>query len=339
VSTRAIIAWGRLEDWVGRYHHLDGYPAGLGKGLWNAYHGPFGKNLEAMRKVLFLDHLAGWSNIIDADWALEPGWVDWVAEQERDNRPRCYCHGGRRETEQTLASGGTDFAGAEWCYVLDIGAKTMAVLERMEGGSHAFTFFGIDPRIADWRLCEVVALDGPEPDWESIKWKGRIMDRLPERLTYHAAGYGVAFRVWGAEFGGVEIVGGLPLLVPRPGRPDPIEEFGRGVALLAGTQAEAFAFGDAVYEDLRERSASMAMYHARVLAGEPEEGHVDTLTVFDAMGVIARVLVQGHHEAIVMVAHALQNGPGYLTMEDIDALLAEEPGGEGEDEPADEEEG
>ena len=71
----------------------------------------------------------------------------------------------------------------EWAYVFDEEARTMAVVERVRvsgveeavpAGVHAVGFGGTlgthpDTGARDdaWRVRAVVALDGPEPDWET----------------------------------------------------------------------------------------------------------------------------------------------------------------------------
>jgi len=174
--------------------------------------------------------------------------------------------------------------------------------------------------------------------------EGRIMEeRLPERLAYHAAGYGVAFRAWGADFQGVVIgADDMPRLLPKSKPCTAMELFGYGMTFLAGVEAEAFAFDGLVHGELQKYSHSMAHWQARVFPQglvQADSDILDILDVFDAMHGIARALVHRYCKAIAIAADILQNEPKCLTPEDIDALLAEEPGGEGEDEPEDEEEG
>jgi hypothetical protein len=76
---------GSIGRWVGGnpvrffsvYHHWDSYPSGLGKTLWDLYHGYFKEDLEAMLKVLIDDHPAGWSSINGADFNLPAGYSEW----------------------------------------------------------------------------------------------------------------------------------------------------------------------------------------------------------------------------------------------------------------------
>jgi hypothetical protein len=76
MSTRSVIAKPVGDGWEGRYHHWDGYPAGVGAELFHLYHNVFGHSVERMRKVLIDQHPAGWSTIIGADWRLAPGYSD-----------------------------------------------------------------------------------------------------------------------------------------------------------------------------------------------------------------------------------------------------------------------
>jgi len=174
MSTRAIIARPDPDHgWAGRYHHWGGYPKGLGRSLWQALNGHWRGDVAAMLKVLLDDHPAGWSCIVDVDWSLEPGWcANW---QDGDNarRPECYCHGARQDPPRPWLYPHQD-AGAEWVYVLDADARTMAVYEGRTGdGAHAVGAFGINPARDRWALCATFDLDGPEPDWVRLTQGGR----------------------------------------------------------------------------------------------------------------------------------------------------------------------
>lgn len=155
MSTRAAIARPAADGgWEGRYHHFDGYPTGLGKALFDLYHGHFNRDVRAMQKFLIDDHPAGWSSIIGTDFTLPPGF-------NRGNQPKCYCHGDRSEGPfEPLRCKGSDHHGdhcdgsecdpvwIEWAYVL--GPEGMAVY----GHGH--------------RLLTSVAWSDT-PDWEAIR--------------------------------------------------------------------------------------------------------------------------------------------------------------------------
>lgn len=79
MATRGAIA--RLRSceplvFAGAYHHWDSYPTGLGKTLWELYHGHFQKDLEAMLQTLIDAHPAGWSSIHSSDFSQTPGFVE-----------------------------------------------------------------------------------------------------------------------------------------------------------------------------------------------------------------------------------------------------------------------
>lgn len=87
MSTRAVIARmsnGNPLKFVGRYHHWDGYPSGLGAELYGLYRGHFDRDLDRMLAVLLDEHPAGWSTINDADWTLPIGFKD-----RNDPKIRC----------------------------------------------------------------------------------------------------------------------------------------------------------------------------------------------------------------------------------------------------------
>jgi hypothetical protein len=76
MGTRSIIARAKGDGWEGRYHHWDGYPSGLGAGLYDHYHRSFGRNLKRMLEVLIDEHPSGWSTINGADFSLPIGFQD-----------------------------------------------------------------------------------------------------------------------------------------------------------------------------------------------------------------------------------------------------------------------
>jgi len=151
MATRGIIARKTPEGWSGVYHHWDSYPSGLGQTLYRLYHGYFQRNLAAMLCVLIDEHRAGWSNINGVDFSKAPGW------SEEQDRPCCYCHGGRNEPAQALITMQSDTLGAEYAYALDEGRRTM----------HVFAWWG-DGEVFSWRQIAVVDLDGPEPEWGKV---------------------------------------------------------------------------------------------------------------------------------------------------------------------------
>ena len=79
MSTRGVIARQNGSGFIGRYHHWDSYPEGLGKTLYDwAQRMP----LDRMLHILLDEHPAGWSTIVDTDPTLDPGYVE-VNDDER----------------------------------------------------------------------------------------------------------------------------------------------------------------------------------------------------------------------------------------------------------------
>ncbi len=191
MATRGAIA--RLTHvlplhWAGRYHHWDGYPTGLGKGLWELFHGYFGCDVDRMLGVLIDEHPAGWSTILGADFRLKPGWGtasdnDANAKvEEQGCNPCCYCHGGRSEEAWLVTDENASGSGVEWAYVFTSvfahnGAMdseerlcTMFVLSSyFDSGEKMIGMFGMGDPKAHWRIAAVVDLQGAEPDWECIE--------------------------------------------------------------------------------------------------------------------------------------------------------------------------
>jgi len=81
MSTRGVIARPNGDGFVGRYHHWDSYPSGLGRTLYRwAQQMP----LDQMLKMLIDEHPAGWSTIVGSDPSLTPGYVN-----DHDPERRC----------------------------------------------------------------------------------------------------------------------------------------------------------------------------------------------------------------------------------------------------------
>jgi hypothetical protein len=63
MSTRAVIARQTDPDdpgcWEGRYHHWDGYPSGLGRALWHAYHSIFIKTCRGCSPICWTRRTPG----------------------------------------------------------------------------------------------------------------------------------------------------------------------------------------------------------------------------------------------------------------------------------------
>lgn len=175
MSTRSTIARvSRSPDgftFRGAYHHWDGYPTALGKTLFEAYHGHFGRDVKRMLQFLIDEHPAGWSSINQADFALPAGF-------DAKGGPKCYCHGSRSEgphvvTEKTAAG-----CGCEWAYLFDEEKNRMYVCSAFHrDGNKAIGYFGCGDENAQWLPVANVDLNGAEPDWEAIDSEGTTARR------------------------------------------------------------------------------------------------------------------------------------------------------------------
>jgi len=135
VSTRGCIARVHGDGFRGVYHHFDAYPQALGKKLFDLAQT---RDLSDMARELIDDHPAG-----------------WIALGER-----CICHGEDPEGPMVV----TDQENSDWvqwAYAFDEATRTMGVFRHLAS--------------RQWRLCEVVPLDGPEPDWNLIEAIARRM--------------------------------------------------------------------------------------------------------------------------------------------------------------------
>ncbi|MDQ6662312.1 MAG: hypothetical protein M3Z24_15275, partial [Chloroflexota bacterium] len=146
---RGIIARKRPHGWAGVYHHWDSYPSGLGRMLYELYHGQFHNDVHAMMHYLIDEHPAGWSTIVDQDFALQPGYADATRSEQEQRRPQCYCHGDRHEKGMVLTDATTD-TDCEFAYVIDEQFATMSIY-RLRGHR--------------WQLYREVDLNGTAPYW------------------------------------------------------------------------------------------------------------------------------------------------------------------------------
>lgn len=149
MSTRGAIARVTGDGFEGRYHHWDSYPTGLGKTLWEKYHGEFESDLERMLQALIDEHPSGWSTI----------------NEEYD----CYCHTKGSEPEQLVTHEDAQACGCEYVYAFDTPSRTMAVLSSYRrNGDKMIGMFGMGDKEAVWKAIAIVQLDGPEPDWQRL---------------------------------------------------------------------------------------------------------------------------------------------------------------------------
>ena len=184
MSTRGAIVRLDSDGWRGRYHHWDSYPSGLGKTLWNLYHGHFQKDIPRMLQVLVDEHPAGWSTIVGVDWNLSPGY----GHGDRKH-PECYCHGDRSEEGWLVTHENASGAGCEYVYGFDEG-PALVVLSSFcadDGpfaGEKMIGAFGMGDPKATWKEIARVPLEGPEPDWGRIEC-GESLERCGHVDGYH----------------------------------------------------------------------------------------------------------------------------------------------------------
>ncbi len=161
MSTRSIIARPTPAGFAGRYCHWDGYPSGVGRTLYTLRNGHFHRDTTALLRVLIDEHPAGWSIIVDADFSLDPRWIDDDHQIPPDHpdrlRPRCYCHGDRNEAPMLLTypAGRDGLSDAEFAYVID-------------GRTHAMQVYCVVGAYGQERLRPLATdpLAGPAPlDW------------------------------------------------------------------------------------------------------------------------------------------------------------------------------
>lgn len=119
---------------MGKYHHSDGYPSGLGLYLFWTHRDFFGGDTKAMVKFFVDDEPVGWSNVIDTNLAVGPAWDDFSGDRTQ-NGPQSYSK--RGETPASVdgdwrrSSDGPDY-DIEWVYILTPGGLMVV------DGEHVF---------------------------------------------------------------------------------------------------------------------------------------------------------------------------------------------------------
>lgn len=92
VATRAIIAKKlKNDEWIGVYHHWDGYPSVLGKTIWNMIVNEF-KSVNKFCRYAIEEHPAGWFHIFPAP-CVEKSPEDQETINASIRKPQCFCHG------------------------------------------------------------------------------------------------------------------------------------------------------------------------------------------------------------------------------------------------------
>jgi len=162
VSTRAAIAKPNGDGWIGRYHHFDGYPSGLGATLWSAYHEHFRGDIKAMRAYLIdsPEASAGWSSINDRDLSQPAMW------EGKGNGPLSYFVRGEAPSDPHQCScpspeSKCDPLFIEWAYVL--ADHSLIIFSAIQGKG---------PEGYEHRLVGQIPWDAPEPNWEKFEREG-----------------------------------------------------------------------------------------------------------------------------------------------------------------------
>lgn len=169
MSTRGIIAHttGTEGQFIGRYHHSDSMPTGLGAELWKLLHGHFSNDLgKLVHYLIDAPHaICGWSDIVEKDFSLKPGYT-WQRVLDKGlrfpeytqlpdyRRPQCFA-GRPGETEDTRTQDDLKDTDCEWLYVFDVEQRKLFVRDLRHDEDVAV----VDP-------------DSPEPNWEHVECGG-----------------------------------------------------------------------------------------------------------------------------------------------------------------------
>lgn len=109
----SVIARPNAAGFAGRRVHTAGTPEYVIELLTRLYHGPFGRDLDAMQRFLINEHPGGWSQLGD-DPTADAGWDN--SKPFRDGFI-CYCHGDRHEAHAPFTQD-SDATCVDWLYVL-----------------------------------------------------------------------------------------------------------------------------------------------------------------------------------------------------------------------------
>ncbi|MEY9909772.1 hypothetical protein ABIA35_006015 [Catenulispora sp. MAP12-49] len=142
----SVIARPNSAGFAGRTVHTAGPPEYVIGLLTWLYHGPFGRDLDAMQRFLINEHPGGWSQLGD-DPTADTGWNN-DKQFGRDGFV-CYCHGDRHKTLAPFTQD-SDATFVDWLYVISAD--------------------GIDVSQADWGDSEDFNDDTP-PAWRHL---GRV---------------------------------------------------------------------------------------------------------------------------------------------------------------------
>lgn len=170
MSTRGCIVRMDGDRFEGRYHHWDSYPTALGATLFELFNGHFKRDLESMLKYLIDDHPAGWSTINNADFTMEPGFINRSGDDSKyKHGPECYCHGKRSEKPWVVTDENASESGCEYAYGFTPGSTVMRVMASFcDNGAKMIGMLGSGDPDAKWSMLADVDLLGDEPDWEKM---------------------------------------------------------------------------------------------------------------------------------------------------------------------------
>lgn len=196
MATRSIIAFAmdsaHPDKWVGRYHHSDGYPSGLGRYLFGAFKNHFQGDIRAAYKLLFEDHPAGFSCLLGCNLSLPAGYVndrESLYEKGPDGRADwfkpiphgaiCYCHGDRHEDAAEYTH--EDEPDLPYLYVftnvgytVELRVFEMQTLSSNAKGEDVYT----------WVKIAALDMAGPEPNWGTVEC-GEQYERCSHVADYH----------------------------------------------------------------------------------------------------------------------------------------------------------
>jgi hypothetical protein len=158
MSTNGVIAMPKgLHNFLGRYHHWDSYPAGLGVTLINGKNKYFSGDVRRMIEHFVINEKAGWSTVIAYNPAGPASW-DYDHEKPYPQNPQSYTARGEDERPYITRK---DVYPGQYVYVL--------------------WPTGIDVHYRDIRQLKLLDF----VDWDNVRGMLKLQPKTTEREAHY----------------------------------------------------------------------------------------------------------------------------------------------------------
>lgn len=212
MSTRGVVAVGKIQKWRGVYNHFDSMPPGLGKELWQHLHQQIlaeGKTLaEIASNILLFDDwraylgggvceycgkINGQPHTIQSDIYMRAHH----GEEFPDPGSRGHKHNSMDAAAEQITSENSDPVFMEWVYVIEPAANTVHVLASEKGAGDKW----VHVCVASLRI------DGLPPHWDEIEC-GAQYERCHHYAWRHFSAVSQDSRLGTREYLGIDPIRG-----------------------------------------------------------------------------------------------------------------------------------